>query len=105
MRAEKSHASGVADVASENFGCGPVLPVIVPHLRALRTPTRGDWNVYARNHVVRGARGKERMLLLVACAYCHETHMHTANPDFVSGRRKAACRRGSYIVHGTGGVS
>jgi hypothetical protein len=54
--------------------------------------------VQAALYVVLGSTGRRRSVVLVSCPLCEEVHEHTAVPSFVSGRRRAACRLGYYVI-------
>ncbi len=61
-------------------------------------PQRHAWG---EPHVVLSSRGRLSLLLLVArCAFgCGRAHVHRARLGFVTGRRKAGCGAGTYVVH------
>ncbi len=56
-------------------------------------------HVYAETYIVRGQRGRDRLVLLVLCWLCGRLHLHGAKVDFVSGTRAAGCGRGRYRLH------
>ena len=49
--------------------------------------------------LLRGTRGRRRLVLLVCCPFCDLWHVHSAVHDFTSGKRTAACHQGRYVVH------
>ncbi len=63
-------------------------------------PWRADVrHVYADTYVVRGHRGRDRLVLFVRCWLCGRLHQHGAKTGFVSGIRAAGCGRGRYRLH------
>lgn len=69
-------------------------------------PAHGDargsdpQHVVATAYIVTGTRGRQRLVLLVACDRCGSCHTHTAKPWFRTGWRKPACHLGPrYLVH------
>ena len=57
-------------------------------------------NVWAHGYLVVGTRGRCRLVLVVACCpFCHRPHAHNGRPDFLTGKRAAACHEGRYVVH------
>ncbi len=56
-------------------------------------------HVYAEAYIVRGQRGRDRLVLLVRCWLCGRLHFHGAPVDFVSGIRAAGCGKGRYRLH------
>lgn len=58
------------------------------------------WHAVAHADLVVGTRGRTRLVLVVgSCPMCHHAHSHNAAPDFLVGKRKAACGLGRYTVH------
>jgi hypothetical protein len=57
-------------------------------------------NVWAHGYLVVGTRGRCRLVMVVpSCVFCRRPHQHSGKPDFLSGKRTAACYEGRYVVH------
>lgn len=57
-------------------------------------------NVWAHAYLVVGTRGRCRLVMVVpSCVFCGRPHAHNARPDFLVGKRTAACHEGRYVVH------
>jgi hypothetical protein len=59
-------------------------------------PSRNS-SVYAARYDVISRSGKRRLVLIVVCPHCRDSHAHTAPVGFASGIRKAACG-GRYVL-------
>ncbi len=72
-------------------------------MSSLTVPADSDRqrHAWATPYLVMGTRGRLRLILVVQrCAFeCGRAHVHSGKADFVSGRRKAGCGAGTYVVH------
>lgn len=72
---------------------------IVDHSQSTATGRPSPVVVLATTYRVVGTRGRRRLVMVLCCPFCHCWHVHSAAPDFASGKRTAACHQGRYVVH------